>query len=66
MQKNPEDSKSRLELIETFLQEAENSSLENARDAYLLAMLEVEMQLISTQKVNIALSTQAVFLNKLQ
>ena len=66
LQKNPEDSKSRLELVEIFLQESENSSLENARDAYLLAMLEVEMQLISTQKVNMALATQTVFLMKLQ
>lgn len=66
LQKKPEDSKSRLELVEIFLQESENSSLENARDAYLLAMLEVEMQLISTQKVNMALATQTVFLMKLQ
>ena len=66
LQINPEDSKTRLELVEIFLQEAENSSLENARDAYLLAMLEVEMQLISTQKVNIALNTQTLYLMKLQ
>ena len=66
LQKKPEDSKSRLELVEIFLQESENSSLENARDAYLLAMLEVEMQLISTQKVNMALATQTVFLTKFQ
>ena len=66
LQKKPEDSKSRLELVEIFLQESENCSLENARDAYLLAMLEVEMQLISTQKVNMALATQTVFLMKLQ
>ena len=66
LQINPEDSKSRLELIEIFLQEEENSSLENARDAYLLAMLEVEMKLISTQKVNMALATQEVYLIKLQ
>ena len=66
LQKKPEDSKSRLELVEIFLQESENSSLENARDAYLLAMLEVEMQLISTQKVNMALATQTVFLMKFQ
>ena len=66
LQKKPEDSKSRLELVEIFLQESENSSLENARDAYLLAMLEVEMQLISTHKINMALATQTVFLMKLQ
>jgi hypothetical protein len=66
LQKNPEDSKSRLELVDAFLQEEENSSLENARDAYLLAMLEVEMQLITTEKVNMALVTQTTFLNKLQ
>ena len=55
-----------MELIEIFLQEEENSSLENARDAYLLAMLEVEMPLISTKKVNIALTTQTNYLIKLQ
>ena len=66
LQKYPEDSKSRLELVDVFLQEAENSSLENARDAYLLAMLEVEMQFSSTQKVNMALATQTVYLMKLQ
>ena len=66
LQKKPEDSKSRLELVEIFLQESENSSLENARDAYLLAMLEVEMELISTHKINMALATQTVFLMKLQ
>ena len=66
LQKNPEDSKSRLELVDNFLQEAENSSLENSRDAYLLSMLELEMQLISTQKINIALATQTVYLMKLQ
>ena len=66
LQKKPEDSKSRLELVEIFLQESENCSLENARDAYLLAMLEVEMELISTHKVNMALATQTVFLMKLQ
>ena len=66
LQKKPEDSKSRLELVEIFLQESENCSLENARDAYLLAMLEVEMELISTHKINMALATQTVFLMKLQ
>ncbi len=66
LHKHPEDSKARLELIAMFLQEAENRSLENARDAYLLAMQEVEMPLISTQKINMALSTQTVYLMKLQ
>ena len=66
LQKHPEDSKSRLELAEIFLQEADNRSLENARDAFLLAMLEVENPMISTQKINIALETQTVYLMKLQ
>lgn len=66
LHKHPEDSKSRLELVEMFLQEAENRSLENARDAYLLAMQEVEMPMISTQKINFALATQTAYLMKLQ
>ena len=49
-----------------FLQEAENRSMENARDAFLLAMLEVEMPMISTQKINMALAAQTVYLSKLQ
>ena len=48
------------------MQEADNRSLENARDAFLLAMLEVENPMISTQKINIALETQTVYLMKLQ
>ena len=66
LQKHPEDSKSRLELAEIFLQEADNRSFENSRDAILLAMLEVENPMISTQKINIALETQTVYLMKLQ
>ncbi len=66
LQKNPEDSKSRLDLVEMFLQEAENRSMENARDAFLLAMLEVEMPMISTQKINMALAAQTFYLSKLQ
>ena len=66
LHKYPGDSKSRLDLVEMFLQEAENRSLENARDAFLLAMLEVEMPMISTQKINMALAAQTVYLSKLQ
>ena len=66
LHKYPGDSKSRLDLVEMFLQEAENRSLENARDAFLLAMLEVETPMISTQKINMALAAQTLYLTKLQ
>jgi len=51
LHKHPDDSKSRLELVEMFLQETKSSSLPISRDAFLLAMLEVESSMISTQKV---------------
>ncbi len=63
---HPEDSKSRLELVAMFLADEKNRSLENTRDAYLLAMLEVEMPMISTQKINMALAAQTAYLMKLQ
>ena len=66
LHKHPDDSKSRLELVEMFLQEAESSSLPISRDAFLLAMLEVESPMISTQKINMALAAQTVFLEKLK
>ena len=49
-----------------FLQEAESSSLPISRDAFLLAMQEVESPMISTQKINMALAAQTVFLEKLK
>jgi hypothetical protein len=64
LHKHPDDSKSRLELVEMFLQEAESSSLPISRDAFLLAMQEVESPMISTQKINMALAAQTVFLEK--
>ena len=66
LRNHPEDSKSRLELVAMLLEEENNSSLENNRDAYLLAMLEVEMPMISTQKTNMALAAQTAYLLKLQ
>ena len=66
LHKHPDDSKSRLELVEMFLQEAESSSLPISRDAFLLAMQEVESPMISTQKINMALEAQTVFLEKLK
>ena len=66
LHKHPDDSKSRLELVEMFLQEAESSSLPISRDAFLLAMQEVESPMISTQKINMALAAQTVFLEKLK
>ena len=66
LHKHPEDSKSRLELVEMFLQEAEGSSLQIARDAFLLVMQEVEKPMISTQKINIALTVQTIYFEKLK
>ena len=66
LHKHPDDSKSRLELVEMFLQEAESSSLPISRDAFLLAMQEVESPMISTQKINMALAAQTVYLEKLK
>ena len=66
LHKHPDDSKSCLELVEMFLQEAESSSLPISRDAFLLAMQEVESPMISTQKINMALAAQTVFLEKLK
>ena len=66
LHKHPEDSKSRLELVEMFLQEAEGSSLQIARDAFLLVMQEVEKPMISTQKINMALTVQTIYFEKLK
>ena len=66
LHKHPDDSKSRLELVEMFLQEAKSSSLPISRDALLLAMQEVESPMISTQKINMALTAQTVYLEKLK
>ena len=49
-----------------FLQETKSSSLPISRDAFLLAMLEVESPMISTQKINMALVAQTVYLEKLK
>ena len=49
-----------------FLQETKSSSLPISRDAFLLAMLEVESPMISTQKINVALAAQTIFLEKLK
>ena len=66
LHKHPDDSKSCLELVEMFLQEAESSSLPISRDAFLLAMQEVASPMISTQKINMALAVQTVYLEKLK
>ena len=66
LHKYPEDSKSRLKLVEMFLQETESCSLPISRDAFLLAMQEVASPMISTQKINMALAAQTIYLEKLQ
>ena len=63
--KNPQDSMSRIELVEMFLKEADESSLLVSRDAFLFGMQEVESPIISTQKINLALITQKIYLKKL-
>ena len=57
---HPEDSKSRLKLVEMYLQEAESSSLPISRDAFLLAMQEVASPMISTQKIYMVLTTHTI------
>ena len=49
-----------------FLQEAESCSLPISRDAFLLTMQEVASPMISTQKINMALAAQTIYLEKLQ
>ena len=49
-----------------FLKEAESCSLPIPRDAFLLAMQEVASHMISTQKLNMALAPQTIYLEKLQ
>ena len=66
LHKYPEDSKSRLKLVEMFLQEAESCSLPIYRDAFLLAVQEVVSPMISNQKINMALAAQTIYLEKLQ
>ena len=66
LQKYPEDSKSRLKLVEMFFKEAESCSLPTPRDASLLAMKEVASPMISTQEINMALAAQTIYLEKLQ
>ena len=66
LKKYPEDSKSRLKLIEMFFQKAESCSLPIPRDAFLLAMQEVASPMISTQKINLDLAAQTIYLEKLQ
>lgn len=66
LHKHPDDSRSRMELIEMFLLEADGTDLNSARDAFLLIMLEVENPMISCQKINMALAVQTIYLEKLK
>ena len=66
LHKHPDDSRSRMELIEMFLLEADGTDLNSARDAFLLIMLEVEKPMISCQKINMALAVQTIYLEKLK
>ena len=49
-----------------FLQEAESCSLPISQDAFLLALKEVASFMIPPQKINMALATQTIYLEKLQ
>jgi len=64
--KKPNDSTSRLQLVELYLQEGKDSSLLISRDAFLLIMHELEENVISSVKINLALETQKIYLEKLQ
>ncbi len=62
---HPDDSKSRLELLEMFVRQSEHLELNVARDAYILALFEAETNLLSTHKINAAVITQNIYLKKL-
>jgi len=64
--KKPNDSTSRLQLVEMYLQEEKDSSLLISRDAFLLIMYELEETVISSLKINLALKAQKIYLEKLQ
>ena len=64
--KNPRDSNLRMELAEIFVKEEKDCNLLIARDAFLLVMYEVESPSISTEKINLAILIQKIFLEKLQ
>jgi len=64
--KNPNDSTSRLKLVEMYLKEEKDTSLLNSRDAFLLIMHELEGVIVSSTKINLALETQKIYLEKLQ
>jgi len=66
LQKYPEDSKSRLKLVEMFFKEAESCSLPIPRESFQLAMQKVASPMISAQEINIAHAAQTIFLEKLQ
>ena len=63
--KKPNDSTSRLKLIEMYLEEEKDSNLLISRDAFLLIMYELEDTVISSLKINLALETQNIYLEKL-
>ncbi|MEC9297503.1 MAG: hypothetical protein VYD28_07455, partial [SAR324 cluster bacterium] len=66
LHKYPEDSNSPLKLVKMFPWKKKDASLPISRDAFLLAMLEVESPMISTQKINVALAAQTIYLEKLK
>ncbi len=63
--RDPLDSTTRLQLLDVFLTVAEQAELEASRDAYLLALLELESPLLSSKKINTAFATQTFYLKKL-
>ncbi len=64
--KNPQDSKLRIELIEIFIQEEKDCNLIVSRDALLFIMYELEGPLISSEKINLAVLIQKIYLEKLE
>jgi len=64
--KKPNDSTSRIQLVEMYLREEKDSSLLISRDAFLFIMYELEDTVISSLKINLALKVQKIYLEKLQ
>lgn len=65
LENDPTNSKARLELVQEFLRKGHDDGLMQCRDAYLLAMLEVDSPVVNTDKLRIAMKAQKVYLAKM-
>ncbi len=66
LQANPFNSKARLELVESYVKRGEEDHLVLNRDAFLLALLEVEHQDPNTHTLRIASIAQKKYLDSLE